>query len=754
VKEVRKRSQALAEPKGEIPDRAGRRFNKKAQITVFMIVGIILLFSSALLFYIRSELAGVSGEFIPVAEEVPLEAQPIKVFVEDCLEKVATEGIVKMGAHGGYVDPGDASYGSVFSVGIEPTESEALVMVEGSSAMVPYWWFLKSPNDCIENCRFESNRPALYKTQTAEKSIEGQLDTYIKRNLPSCLEDFRAFREQGFQIEYLGEIEPDFKVAEKESLILMKYPLRISREGRAAEISQFYTKLDINLKEIYDLATRMLNSEIELSYIEKHTMNLIAMYSKPVGTDRLPPLGHFSFFDYGQYLIWTTTETRDRLSAYVLPAGVSMFQLVGSSNYHRNVIFDMEKQKYDRIMTGMMDKTMVMLNETNFDSALEARFMYSDWWPFYLNINDAEVLKPTEVESLIAGPMMNLIGIKQYRFYYDISFPVLVMISDPTAFKGKGYKFSFAFEANIRDNSPMNSSFMGLPTAPSASYFCDINQRNSGKIRVEVEDMFTGEPVEHARVDFSAGDELCFLGYAELDETNRSVFEANFPIGMGEIRVRKEGYSALTQPFTTFLDEPGNYTLKLSAFYFINATVKPIPLEYRGQGKYGAPGGAVTASLMPYQKVIMTLKRVDDDGFGEYEAYVVYNVSEGPSEVMIVPGKYEVEGFLMNYQGHKIGKESKIIEMIFSDDVKLEFNESVFNPWSEGGVELNDVSGYVDLPRDKLMNSRGLIFKILRFPKPSTHSRDVGSGPDLGQMSEYGLYSNIYRHELQPEWVN
>ncbi|MBU2561760.1 MAG: hypothetical protein KKD17_05675, partial [Nanoarchaeota archaeon] len=60
---------------------------RKAQITVFMIVGIILLFSSALLFYIRGQIVtGIPAEFIPTIEEVPLEAQPIKVFVEDCMK--------------------------------------------------------------------------------------------------------------------------------------------------------------------------------------------------------------------------------------------------------------------------------------------------------------------------------------------------------------------------------------------------------------------------------------------------------------------------------------------------------------------------------------------------------------------------------------------------------------------------------------------------------------------------------------------
>jgi hypothetical protein len=712
------------------------------------------LFSSALLFYIRNQIAGgISDEFIPVAEEVPLEAQPVKVFVEDCVKKVATEGIIKLSAHGGYIDPTDAAYGSTFSVGIEPTESEALVILEDTRSMVPYWWYLKSPNDCISGCEFRSQRPALYKRETGERSIEGQIDTYIKQKLPACLEDFQSFREQGFRIDVVGDLEPDFKVAETEALVIVNYPLRATREGRQADISQFYTKVDVNLKQVYELATDIVNSELDNSFLEKHTMNLIAMYSKPVGVERLPPVGYFSFFSYGEYLIWTTTETKQRLESYVLPPGISLLQILGTSNYHRNVMFDLETGKYDRITTGIMDKTIVMLNSTKTYGNLDARLVYLDWWPSYVNINDAEILKPQEVESLVSGTFFSLLGMKQYTFNYDVSFPVLVTVTDAFAFSGSGLKFSFALESNLRRNAPMNSSFARLPRSAAISYFCDINQRNAGPIQVEVEDAFTGEPVPHARVDFLAGDEICFVGFAELDENNRSVLYSNFPVGIGELRVLKEDYMPTTGPFIAVLNASDNVTMKLIPFMFINATVVPIPLSYQGGGKYVLPAGPTTSSMNPKEKAIMTFKRIDDDGVGEYEGYLMYNVSEGPAQLMIVPGKYEVDGNLVLYEPRRVPKESKTFEMMFTDDVVVNFNETVFSQWNEGGAVFNNETGYLVITREQLTGSKMVQFRILRFPPPMTHSREVGSGPDMSQLSEYSLYSNIYRHELEPEWI-
>jgi len=728
---------------------------RNAQITVFMIVGIILLFSSALLFYIRNEVAGgIPEEFVPTIEEVPLEAQPIKIFVEDCVRQTAIAAIKKAGAHGGYVEPNNPEYGSVFGIGIEPTESDAIMLMDNPNAIIPYWWHMDSPNRCLGACSFQSGRPALYKTAGSERSIEGQIDTYIRLNLDRCLDGFRGFEEQGFTVQPRGEIEPDFKVAEKESIIVLDYPLRVSREGQATDISRFFTKVDVDLKKIYTLATEIVNFEINHQFLEQHTRNLIAIYSKPEGNDRLPPMGHFSMGHSEEFMIWTTTETRDRLQSYVLPPGIMMMQVSGTSNNLRHVIYDTEAGKYDRIATGLMDKTFITPNMTDAYYNLEARLVYLDWWPIYLNINDAEILKPQEVGPVFTGPLFDLLGMKRYRFFYDLSYPVMVSLTDNDAFNGDGLKFNFALEQNLRRNLPMNESFSTLPAMPQASYFCDVDQRNSGVINIEVDEMYTGEPIEDVRVDFIAGDEICFLGYTELDENNKTVFSGKFPIGFGEIRILKEEYVPIKRPFGTNLNRSANYSFSLMPFMSINATVGLIPLVYNGNGEYVVPPILPDASMSPRETAILSLKRIDDDEFGEYETFLQYNVTEGPTEMMLVPGTYEVEGSLILYQQIIIPAEEQTYEVPFSDDQVVEINRSVFDRWNSGGMKLDNVTGYMEISREDILDSERVEFKLLRFPLPVTHSRELNPGPDLEQVGLHGKYSGIYRHYLDPQWIS
>jgi len=157
----------------------GRRLGKKAQLTIFLIIGIILLFSSAIVFYIKGEVIEDTAAVLPQIERVPLELQPLKTFVENCIRDVATDAIKKLGLYGGYIDPENSDYtGTFLTAGYEPTESEVLVFL--GDKKIPYWWFLDSDNDCQALCKFASKRPTTNPTG-GPTSIVNQINTYIKK---------------------------------------------------------------------------------------------------------------------------------------------------------------------------------------------------------------------------------------------------------------------------------------------------------------------------------------------------------------------------------------------------------------------------------------------------------------------------------------------------------------------------------------------------------------------------------------------
>jgi len=93
----------------------GRRFMayaKKGQVTIFVIVGILILIIGAFFIYLK---LGPAEEQIQTEVEVSQnfvsDALPAQRYIEDCLEKIAKDGVEKIGLQGGalYSDDGTSS---------------------------------------------------------------------------------------------------------------------------------------------------------------------------------------------------------------------------------------------------------------------------------------------------------------------------------------------------------------------------------------------------------------------------------------------------------------------------------------------------------------------------------------------------------------------------------------------------------------------------------------------------------------------
>ncbi len=734
--------------------------SRKGQVTIFMIIGIVLLFGSAIIFYIRGQVTeGTEGVFAPIIEEVPLEAQPLKIFVENCLKKIGRQAVEQIGLHGGYVDPSNEELsGTSFLISLEPTESDALAMFDGDKALLPYWWYMESDNECTSNCRFESNTPSL--TKGVEPSIEGQIDRYIDMHIKGCFNEFRDFRMQGFEIVELKELASDAKIAKNEVLFFLDYPIEVTKNGRKTKIERFFTKVNVDLKRVYDLAQALIEHETETHYLELHTMNLISMYSKPVGRDRIPPIAHVSM-GLGEFNIWTRLETKKKIESSVLAPGIPIMQVDGTLNYKHRMTFFTNADgnlQLDAISQGIMDSTTLILNTTEDYSDLAVDFTYLDWWPIYLNINDAEVVGPT---SLQGSDLLSFLSINQYRTWYGISFPVLITIRDYSAFEGEGYEFRYAIETNIRENNYTTAKYVSKATDANSKLSCKMDQRNTGNITIETRDAFTGEPVP-ARVDYVLGNQACFIGFTEHDanQSNRTFLTAPFPVGWGLIRVNNDSYLLHQDRMITRLGEDDEVTVDLMPFMFINSTVFAKGLSWdKTRGTYVLPRGAVESTLSRgKEKAFLMFKRVPDEILSDYKIHLPIFGSNESVPLKIVPGKYQVKGLLIydsNLSPIRVPKESIEVGgfMGFGKET-VEFNQSIINPYLKGGVTFNDETGYLEFTTEQLLNTDKIVFYVLRFPPPSTHSEALKNRPGLEQMGTVTKYSMIYRSALEPMLIS
>ncbi len=138
---------------------------RKAQIAVFLIIGMIIMFAVIGFSLLNSELKVV--QLRGKTAEIPQEAEPVNAFVEACLGRELNDGIILISSQGGYYKTPEPEYYSY-------------------PFKIPYYYYQE-----IEKI------PGL-------DDIEAGLSSYINDNLPACLDNFESFRDKGYDIDAGG----------------------------------------------------------------------------------------------------------------------------------------------------------------------------------------------------------------------------------------------------------------------------------------------------------------------------------------------------------------------------------------------------------------------------------------------------------------------------------------------------------------------------------------------------------------------
>jgi len=485
--------------------------SKKAQISWFLLIGIVLLISAFVFMYIRTSQA--ENEFIePKISEVPVEFAPVSSQVETCMIRVAEEGLRILGEHGGYINM--AKHGFATNAA-EPTSANAVKFSPGSPLDIPYWFHLKSANTCTGNCEFEYQVPKLRRSD-GEPSIEAQLDEYINDNLKTCLNDFADLQSLGYDIEEVGPVDARVDVTDGDIAVYVNYPIRASKEA-SAEIEEYFIRLPLDLSTIYEQATLLTSLQAHYKYLEKSTLNLITGFSA-IDKDKLPAMSGIEF-DLGGGITWRRSEARALLQQ-ILASYIQLMQVYNSYEY-----IPMNPTGGAVAYSLYNDGMLIPSNESY--SNLAVTFDYLSFWPIYFDINcNGEICGPESA----AENFMSIIGIQRYNFVYDVSFPVFVEVHDPFALNMEGYDFRFFLESNVRNSAPLESEFRPLPASSilTSSLLCNPDQANSGNISVFVVNDLD-EPVEHANVIYTCGSESCVIGKTDVNGNLMS----RFPVCMG-----------------------------------------------------------------------------------------------------------------------------------------------------------------------------------------------------------------------------
>ncbi len=196
--------------------------NKKAQVTFFIILGIIIVLLVGLIIYIQNGSFKLGSNIeIQKGVSTSLEVTNIKEYVDNCLQETSKDGLFVIGKQGGYYS-------------IPKTISTILV-----GENVTYYYSNKKiyiPNISV---------------------IQKELGDYISNNLIKCL-DFKEFKDKGYNINGKN-ILVETKINDKNIDVTMNYPITIEKDGISANLNDFNSIINSNIKTLNSVSSKIVN---------------------------------------------------------------------------------------------------------------------------------------------------------------------------------------------------------------------------------------------------------------------------------------------------------------------------------------------------------------------------------------------------------------------------------------------------------------------------------------------------------------
>jgi len=217
---------------------------KKGQVTLFIILGlVILIIVASLVYYKLSSTEKEMNLQEYKAEVVPEGIVPVKNLIDNCVKDISMTGMSFVMLQGGYYEPQDA------------------INLEGFD--IAYWYKNKDVSPSLA-------------------SISNEIATYINKNLNFCVSDITG----DFSIVTVSP-KSSVNIQNNAVYVDVDYPAIISYKDMNFIFGKTSIKLDSNLYDIYNTAKGIVKKEsgssmIDMSYLSDIEYNITLF---PYSTD-------------------------------------------------------------------------------------------------------------------------------------------------------------------------------------------------------------------------------------------------------------------------------------------------------------------------------------------------------------------------------------------------------------------------------------------------------------------------------------
>ena len=371
--------------------------NKRAQVTVFVIVAIVVVVAVLGFLFLRGNISFGSG--------VPASLEPAYNYFLNCLEADTDSGVDILGSQGGYI------------------YTEELIFDPGSSYMpfsselnflgnpVPYWYYVSGNG--------------IQKEQIPSRNLmEEHLAKFVEDKIKSC--DFNVLAEEGYVVEAaytVNEPKASVQIGDSSVEVALDFPLVISKSGESATVRSHNVKVNSQLGKFYDVAREIYSYEQDSLFLENYGVDTLNAYAPVTGVDiSCSPK------------IWAAENISSELRKGIEENTLSLKTEAGDYN-----LKDKEREYF-----------VVPINS----KGANVQFISLADWPYTFEV------EPSEGNLLVASPVGNQPGLGvlgfcyvAYHYVYNVRYPVLVQIYS----EGGEEVFQFPMAVLIQGNKPRQS---------------------------------------------------------------------------------------------------------------------------------------------------------------------------------------------------------------------------------------------------------------------------------------------------------
>ncbi len=547
-------------------------YKKRGQATILILLGIVVLSLVVGVYFTRDYI--LKSELERLTEKtlvVPKQAESVRDYVMSCVQQVTADSVDLIGQRGGFFEfPGDN-----IPFGPYNQFSNSLEVVRGLK--IPYWYYKTANN--------------LDKLQILnEDQIGNNIEGYVNEQLRVCVGTFDVFKRSGYKINS-GLIESEVEILDNNVLFGISFPVHMEIKDFEFDFTEFYSKVDKPLGELYDIARGIFNYENGKYFLEEKTIDMMVSY------DEIPLTGES--FSCGAVNIWNKNTIVNDFKR-ILSSNIPSLKILGTEHGLTE-----EEKEYFEVDIGSVE------------SDVDINFMYSNSWPFYLESLQEEdgILKGESIGGGSGNKLMNMVQqffcYNNYHFVYNIKYPVLILLEKDD------YVFQFSTMVVIDRNLPRQNIIepLDIPVVEDKEY-CENKQFN---LFVDVYDEF-GYDVNDADISYRCINHVCELGKSTGNSLNSLVM----PCVGGSVFVSKEGYNTgSTQVDTT---EDASVSVVVKEIKELDVSVEVLR------------GGS--GELRDGETVYLTLTNEEDD----YGASVVY-----PSQdtIELISGNYKANIYMI-----------------------------------------------------------------------------------------------------------